>query len=504
MRPEILDEDVQLFQDLIREKSGMDLQGNRLDSLRAGIYSRMESIGLANPSQYYSFLRFDPAGQEELEEFLSYMTINETYFFRNTAHFAALRNHVLAKNIKENKDGILKIWSAGCSTGEEPYSIAMTILDLTQNRKDLKIEILGTDVDKEALAKAEQGIYRKRALRVTKKKYKDAYFIKNNGSFEIDGSLRDIARFEYFNLMETSYPKPSQGNWDIIFCRNVIIYFNKESVRHVVNSFHRVLADSGHLFMGHSETLDRVSREFSPIEVNGAFIYVKTPYRDTIAASKTAVSEPPPPAKPWEEMRELIIPQNSSESSEPGIPKQNDVSQKIDPTEQEQDAESIYMEASRLLAQERFDEALDKAETYMELKPDDARGHLLAGTIYGGRGLYERSVNEFERSIELEPLLTEAHYLLGVMYQRADQATEAINEFKKAIYIDANCVLPYFGLACLCHSNGMKGDAAREYNNAIKILEKMEDDEILRFSGGLTVKILMQICRSKIEELSNS
>ncbi len=251
MELEILDKDVELFQELIAKKSGISLEDSRRDTLRAGLYTEMESKGFTSPGQYYNFLRFHPDGQGELEHLLSYVTINETYFFRNPAHFSALREYVLIKLARETKDGIIKVWSAGCSTGEEPYSIAITFLDLFQNWKNLRIEIVGTDVDRIALQKAQRGIYKSRALRVTEDRYKREYFKERDDGFEVDERLRQLVRFSHFNLMETPYLKPSRGYWDIIFCRNVVIYFDRSSVRHVVDNFCSVLADDGYLFMGH-------------------------------------------------------------------------------------------------------------------------------------------------------------------------------------------------------------------------------------------------------------
>jgi chemotaxis protein methyltransferase CheR len=112
-------------------------------------------------------------------------------------------------------------------------------------------------------------------------------------------------------------------------------------------------------------------------------------------------------------------------------------------------------------------------------------------------------VYELDKAIELEPFLTEAHYLLGIVYQRAGQTDKAIEELRKAIYIDKDCVLSYFGLACIYQSNGIKSDATREYSNAVRVLGTLRDDEIIQFSGGLTARILMQACQKRIEELSD-
>lgn len=520
MRLEISDKDIELFQSLVCKKSGIYLEGSRLDSLRAGLCAEMESKGFASYSQYYNFLRFHPDGQKGLEELLSHITINETHFFRNVAHFEALRDLLLVKLIKENKDGAIRIWSAGCSTGEEPYSIAMIVLDLFQeyvvSASGLQIEILATDVDRQALAKAEAGIYGKRALRTTEEKYRDRYLSGSNGKFEVDRRLRDMVQFKYFNLIETPYPKPSLGNWDIIFCRNVVIYFNRESVRLVASGFHSVLADEGYLFMGHSETLDGISDEFSLVEMCGTFVYVKKPH--------SAVKEI---NEPYAKRPLHVVPQKSGSSSKSravkkanapasatkntkkgldsrGIRPEKALSSK--PYALNSDAESIYIEASEMFAREHEafakDAALSKIEMYIELKPEDARGHLLAGKIYADRGIYERAVSEFEKAIELEPLLMEAHYLLGVTYQNLGQTPKAIDEFKKSVYIDKDCVLPYFRLACIHQSNSMKSDALREFNNAVRILKKLQGDEVIQFSGGLTARLLTQICLKNIEELS--
>jgi chemotaxis protein methyltransferase CheR len=504
MRLGIQDDDVKLFQDLICRKSGIHLEGSRLDALRAGLYSRMESKGVTSPGQYYRFLLFHPEGQKELEELLSYITVNETYFFRNKAHFAALKDRILVKLVKENREGSIKVWSAGCSTGEEPYSIAMTILDLMQDRRDLQIEILGTDVDKQALAKAEKGMYRKRSLRITEEKYRSKYFSADNGEFEIDNRLRDMVQFKHFNLIEAPYPRPSSGDWDIIFCRNVVIYFNRESLRHVANSFHSVLADNGYLFMGHSETLDGISNEFSLVEIDGTFIYTKKPHNATVATDMTDSADSSPALKnrAAKKLKRTATSKKDSKTSKLKSRKRGSRSGEIKLPKPVENTESIYTEASELFAREQVDAALDKTETYIELNPEDARGHLLAAKIYADRGVYERAVGRFEKCIELEPLLTEAHYLLGVIYQRLGQMTSAIDEFRKCIYIDKGFVLPYFSLARIYQSNNMKNDALREYNNSVRILERLQADEIIQFSGGLTARLLMQICLKNIEELS--
>ena len=514
MELEILDKDVRLFQGLISRKSGISLEDSRLDTLRAGLYTEMESKGFADPSQYYNFLRFHPDGAAELEQLLTYVTINETYFFRNPAHFNALRDHVLFRLSREKKDGVIKVWSAGCSTGEEPYSIAIAFLDLFEDRPNLKIEIVGTDVDRTALEKARRGFYRNRALRVTEDRHKKRYFEETSGGFEISEQLKQIVRFEHFNLMETPYLKPSKAHWDIIFCRNVVIYFDRRSVHHVVNNLCSVLSDDGYLFMGHAESLDGISDDLSLTEVGETFIYTKKSRSGDVSFSASS-SQPLPRLEEREgrEPSDDISPLQRDRGAPSGAVSTRrrrfvelDVKEDVAAPEKQvppvKDLESMYQESLELFRQEQYDAALSAVEMYTEHKPDDARGHLLSAKIYADWGIYKRAASGFETAVSLDPLLIEAHYLLGIVYQELGQVSKAIEEFRKSIYIDKDRALPYFSLARAYQSIDMSDNALREYSNALRIMKRMEEDEVLQFSGGMTARLLAQVCVKNIEELS--
>jgi chemotaxis protein methyltransferase CheR len=502
MTIEMLGSGIQPLRELIYRKSGIVLEGDLPNALQSVVRAKMESRGIVSPGEYYRFLGSSFDGQRELEELISHITVNETYFFRNAAHFAALRERILAKSVEDNGDDVVRIWSAGCSTGEEPYSIAMVALDFMQDQGNLKIEILGTDVDKGAIDKAERGLYGKRSLRAIEDRYRKRYFSKANGKFEIDSDLKGMVRFGHFNLMEKPYPKPSKGNWDIIFCRNVIIYFDHEAVSHVTDGFHSVLAENGYLFMGHSEALDSVSSGFAPVEVCGAFVYVKKPYGDR-GKVNLAGSVPLPRASLIQAQPEAFTRQKRNRTTKHRGQRRSDKARELKLPKQEEGAESIYDRAYELFVAGRSDEALRMVETQIESKSEDAWVHLLAGKIYADRGLYEQAIERLKQSIQLEPLLTEAHYLLGVVCQRSEQISKAIDEFKRAIYIDRDCALSHFGLACVYHSKGLMDDAAREYANTVKILERFQDDEIVEFSGGITVRILTQTCLKRMEELGS-
>ncbi|MFC2061281.1 CheR family methyltransferase, partial [Elusimicrobiota bacterium] len=277
MNLELKDNEFKLFQELILEKSGLNFDDSKRKSLKVSLLSRIRYKGFDNYQQYYKYINFHPDGRTEFRDLITLLTINETMFFRNPDQFKILKNNVLPEIINENKDKNIKIWSAGCSTGEEPYSIAICMRELVGFANKWNIEILGVDIDKKALASAKEGIYKTRALRITDKTYIDRYFNENeiDGKYKIKQEIRDMVSFDYFNLAEVPYPVALNGKWDIIFCRNVLIYFNTDLIEKIIERFYEGIKDGGYLFIGYSEILSAYKNSFSPAKFDGVYIYKK-------------------------------------------------------------------------------------------------------------------------------------------------------------------------------------------------------------------------------------
>ena len=200
--------------------------------------------------------------EQEFQNLLENLTTRETSFFRNPDHFLALEKHILPKLI-ENKtranDRTIKFWSAGCSSGEEPYSLALVLLKLITFPNTWNIEIFATDISKNAIEKAKSGIYTKNQLNAIPNLLKYKYFDKlSDEKYQIKQEVRNLIRFQNMNLIEQIY----LVNFDVIFCRNVIIYFSKKAQIDLVNYFYRCLKPGGFLFLGHSESLHKIKSEF--------------------------------------------------------------------------------------------------------------------------------------------------------------------------------------------------------------------------------------------------
>lgn len=254
------DEVFSLFSDLIYITSGITLNINKKGLLISRLGKRMQKRGIRSFSDYYQCVKSD---NEELIQMLNCISTNTTKFFRENYHFAYLKNTVIPELIKNNYgSNALRIWSAGCSTGEEPYSIAIAVHEaLTANSHDYNewdIKILATDISTKVLDTAQAGIYEYDQLpedlpidAVTK------FFLKglreNEGKIKIKDFIKRTVIFRRLNLKDATYP--FKKTFDIIFCRNVMIYFDDNMRQHVISKFHNYLSANGYLFLGHSETM---------------------------------------------------------------------------------------------------------------------------------------------------------------------------------------------------------------------------------------------------------
>jgi chemotaxis protein methyltransferase CheR len=213
--------------------------------------------------------------KEELEQFTNALTTNLTAFFREPYHFEYLRESVLPEVMQRNADSRrLRIWSAGCSTGEEPYSIAMALLETIPHIENWNVRILATDLDTSVIDAAVRGIYRQEKVAALPKARLKSWFEKGKGSrsglVRITPKVRKLVTFRQLNLMQEW---PMQGPFDIIFCRNVVIYFDKQIQQHLFERYAGITAPAGHLFIGHSESLYNVTDRFKLI---GRTIYRKS------------------------------------------------------------------------------------------------------------------------------------------------------------------------------------------------------------------------------------
>ncbi|TLM69554.1 MAG: protein-glutamate O-methyltransferase CheR, partial [Actinobacteria bacterium] len=286
---DLTSEEFRKFRDYIHEHSGIFLEESKADSLRISLITRATRHKFGSLIEYFQLLSRD---EDEFNELLNLVTINETSFFRFPGQFDAFVRRVLPEVMerKAMSGRDLRVWSAGCSTGEEPYSISMALLDSGIAGMGWKPYVMGTDVSTKALRMARTGVYSGRTLLNLSDDVLRRHFDETPEGYRVAQHVRKLVEFSYHNLIKEPYPLALMGNWDVIFCRNVTIYFQLDSTKRVVSNFYRCLNEGGYLFIGHSETLTNVSDEFEALEVGGVFLYRKTPRRRGVSLHVPAAS----------------------------------------------------------------------------------------------------------------------------------------------------------------------------------------------------------------------
>jgi chemotaxis protein methyltransferase CheR len=274
---ELSEEEFRLLRDFIHEQFGIYYDDGQRMSLRSRLAGRLTLLGLPSFEDYYRYLRFAPGSAEERARVVSHLTNNETYFFREQPQLGIFAESIL-KSVKERKtrsgDRTVNVLSAGCSTGEEALTLAMLVYESGQFFWNWDVRITGMDVDPEALEKARRGTYHQNSLRAVSPEKLERHFLREGTAVRAKDPIRKLVTFRQGNLMEAeSYRQlPLQ---DVIFCRNVLIYFSDSSIRKVAQLFHQALAPGGYLFLGHAESLARITDAFTPIRFQGAMVYQK-------------------------------------------------------------------------------------------------------------------------------------------------------------------------------------------------------------------------------------
>jgi chemotaxis protein methyltransferase CheR len=277
------DDVFRLLRDFIHDYCGIYFDDGSKYLLERRLSRRLEQHRLKNFEEYYHFLRYDRKREEELVILVDNLTTNETYFFRESPQLQAFSAEVLPElrqTFAERK--ALRIWSAGCSTGEEPYTIAMLLLESGDWWRDWQVEILGSDINQRVLHTARKGVYKKNAHRATSPEMLAKYFVcDEKGDYRIIDKVKELVSFSCLNLLDP-FKTSLIGNMDIIFCRNVIIYFDREAKKKVIETFYHKLREGGYLFLGHAESLINLSNAFLLRTLRNDMVYQK-PFRSGCA-----------------------------------------------------------------------------------------------------------------------------------------------------------------------------------------------------------------------------
>jgi chemotaxis protein methyltransferase CheR len=270
-----LEEEVfRLIRDFVRDYCGIYFDDDSRYLLEKRLSRRVRSLHFSNFREYYRYLLYHKNREEELTSIIDIITVNETYFFREQNQLKTFSEEILPELRDINKDKKrLRVWSAGCSTGEEPYTIAILVLEKGYFH-NWNIEIFGSDINQRVLQAARSGIYRKNSFRATEPYFLRKYFREEDNISRISDNVKQYVNFSHLNLLDPFKVK-LVGTVDVIFCRNVLIYFDYPSRKKVIDMFYERLADGGYLLLGHAESLINISTAFSLRHFKYDMVYQK-------------------------------------------------------------------------------------------------------------------------------------------------------------------------------------------------------------------------------------
>lgn len=271
---ELTEDDFLKFREYFYRKTGISFESSKRYFVDKRIIERVETTNSTNFRNYFTLLRFQASG-EELQQLTNLLTVNETYFMREEYQFTCLADSMLPEIIRQKKNARpIRIWCIPSSSGEEPYSIAMYLLEKWPDLQHYDIEILASDIDTSILRKAREGVYSPRSLQHLPNSWREKYFTRQGDSFRISDELRQAVEFTRVNLHEPAETRAFR-DIDVIFCRNLLIYFDDLSRKEAAEIFFDALVPGGFICLGHSESMSRISPLYKVRKFPAAIVYQK-------------------------------------------------------------------------------------------------------------------------------------------------------------------------------------------------------------------------------------
>jgi chemotaxis protein methyltransferase CheR len=450
---------------------------------------------------YLALLEAQP--QVELRALAPELTVGETYFFRNKEQFSALAEAALPDRMRARAgERRLRILSAGCASGEEPYSLAMLAREQVTD-PSWEVSILAVDVNPAALARAARARFTPWALRETTPDVERRWFRAEGRELCLAEAAREHVRFEERNLVEDDPRLWSAEAYDVVFCRNVLMYFTPESAQAVVERIRRSLAPGGYLFLGHAETLRGLSSGFHLCHTHGTFYYqrrdgseVGAEIADPVTSSLHGSSS--------------VVPAASDDGGGTWIERIQRASERIEAiTGARPTGAPATLPAARsrpnlapaldLLVQERYADALESVRALPSGVASDPDVLLLRAVLLTHGGRLAEAEEACRRVLDLDELNAGARYALALCREGAGDLRGAVDEDQVAIYLDGSFAMPRLHLGLLARKSGDRETARRELGQALVLLQREDPSRLLLFGGGFRREALRALCRAELE-----
>jgi chemotaxis protein methyltransferase CheR len=472
MKSGIVDTDFTGGWELITERLGLEFPEGRRSTVIRNLVSAAGEFGFDDFDKFKQWLLSAVLNKQEIEKLASFLTISETFFWREHNVFSAFTDFILPELIKFKREGdrTIRIWSAGCSSGEEPYSLAIALQRSIPDIKEWNIKILATDINPKALEKAATGIYTKWSFRNCPSWLQTGYF-RNLGKerFEIVPRIKEMVTFRNLNLTEDLFPSFTNDThaMDIIFCRNVLMYFTDEWVTRISKNLYKSLNKDGWFVVASCELSSYVFPQFTPVNFKDAIVYRKgdkilngitdqpvlSLHSVTLKNTVTVVDK----ANPY------IVSDHIVEQSEPLL--------------------SIDLKVEHIVAAK-------------PLKVGDISSMILK---LANLGQLREALSLCNEGIAKDKLNIGLYSLRASILQELDMHNDAIASLKQAIYLDPNFIMGHFALGNLFVRQNKTSIARMHFKNVLDLISNLENDEIIPGSDGLSVKYINDIVKGNLE-----
>jgi chemotaxis protein methyltransferase CheR len=492
--------EIERFRAAIAVRLGLHFDEGKFGFLAEALRGRVEATGLDGDA-YLSRLETGRA-REEVSALARELTVPETYFFRHRDQYRAFTENVLPERLAaQAAERSLRILSLGCASGEEAYSLGILVRDaLTEPGWD--VSILGVDVNSTMIAKARRGRFSAWALRETPEDDRRRWFRADGRDFILDDAVRASVRFEERNLVEDDPQLWQHGTYDVVFFRNVVMYFTPDQAQALVDRITRALRPGGYLFLGHAETLRGLSNAFHLRHTHGTFYYQRKEHAESLSSASSSRSDlrhvpvaslaaDAADAETWVDAIRRAS-ERVAALTESRLPNRSAV--KLVRAKPAWDLGLVL----ELLRKERFTEALAIVD---DLPPESGREPdvlLLRAVLLAHGGQLGNAEEACRRLLEVDELNAGAHYLLALCREGSSDRAAASYHDQVAAYLDPGFSMPRLHLGLLARRAGEHAAARRELGQALVLLQREDPSRVLLFGGGFGREALVALCRTEL------
>ncbi len=468
---------------IVARRLGCDYPENRLDDLERGILAMAREYGIKDSTEgIIKWLSDFTWGTTELNTLATFLTVGETYFFREKAGLDIFRKHIIPGLIckRRYKDQYLRIWSAGCCTGEEPYTLAILLSEMIPDVENWNITILATDINNIFLEKAKAGIYSPWSFRETSQLIKKQYFNNSGKNFEITPRIREMVTFSQLNLADEQYPSEVTNtmNMDVIFCRNVLMYFNPDQLRLATRRLNASLVESGWLITSAVELNDDFFHDFTGTPFEQGIFYQKRPGKKEISAPYIAKDHLQGSVNPGKTVTGRLTKQYNTSPIKRGL--------FISPGKVHA-KENLTLETVQLLFDNgRYSTCIEKCMQLLTINSFVTRSLTLIVKCYANLGKLPEAHHWGEKLLQQDGIDAAAYYLVASILVESNEHELAQQTLKKALYLDPHHVLSHFLLGNILYRQDKKNLASKHFRNVRELLATFEKDEMVPGSDGLT------------------